>query len=102
MRGEKHVNYSAVLRGELAVGHSRKLDRAQTTKDGLLFALSVAAVALMFVQEEQRHVHFDGQNAAFVWPASKQTATRAFQVELIPDGGTKKIQYTGQRLELKF
>jgi len=35
-------------------------------------------------------------------PASKQTATRTFQVELIPDGGTKKIQYTGQRLELKF
>ena len=35
-------------------------------------------------------------------PASKQTATRAFQVELIPDGLTKKIQYAGQRLELKF
>ena len=35
-------------------------------------------------------------------PASKQTATRAFEVELVPDGGTKKIQYTGQRLELKF
>jgi alpha-glucosidase/alpha-D-xyloside xylohydrolase len=35
-------------------------------------------------------------------PASKQMATRTFQVELIPDGGTKKIQYTGQRVELKF
>jgi alpha-glucosidase/alpha-D-xyloside xylohydrolase len=35
-------------------------------------------------------------------PASKQTATRAFQVELIPDGVTKKIRYTGQRLELQF
>ncbi len=35
-------------------------------------------------------------------PASKQTATRTFQVELIPDGVTKKIRYTGQRLELKF
>jgi len=35
-------------------------------------------------------------------PASKQTATRTFQVELIPDGVTKKIQYTGERFELKF
>ena len=35
-------------------------------------------------------------------PASKQTATRTFQVELILDGGIKKIQYTGQRVKLKF
>ena len=35
-------------------------------------------------------------------PASKQTAKRTFQVELIPDGGTKEIQYNGQPLELKF
>ena len=35
-------------------------------------------------------------------PASKQTATRTFQVELIPDGVTKEIQYTGQRVDLKF
>ena len=32
----------------------------------------------------------------------KQTATRTFQVELIPDGVTKKIQCTGERFELKF
>ena len=35
-------------------------------------------------------------------PASKQTASRAFKIEIIPDGVTKKIRYTGQRLELKF
>ena len=44
----------------------------------------------------------DAAKALSIEPASKQTATRTFQVELIPDGGTKKIQYTGQRLELKF
>mgnify|MGYP001308898481 CR=1 FL=1 len=44
----------------------------------------------------------DAAKTLSIEPASKQTATRAFQVELIPDGGTKKIQYTGQRLELKF
>ena len=35
-------------------------------------------------------------------PASKQKANRTFKIELIPDSVTKKIQYTGQRLELKF
>jgi len=35
-------------------------------------------------------------------PASKQTATRTFQVEIVPDGVTKEIQYTGQRVDLKF
>ena len=35
-------------------------------------------------------------------PESKQTATRTFQVELIPDGVSKEIQYTGQRVDLKF
>ena len=44
----------------------------------------------------------DAAKTLSIEPASKQTATRAFQVELIPDGGTKKVQYTGQRLELKF
>jgi len=44
----------------------------------------------------------DASKTLSIEPASKQTATRAFQVELIPNGGTKKIQYTGQRLELQF
>ena len=44
----------------------------------------------------------DAAKTLSIEPASKQAATRAFQVELIPDGGTRKIQYTGQRLELKF
>ena len=44
----------------------------------------------------------DAAKTLSIEPASKQKATRAFHVELIPDGGTKKIQYTGQRLELKF
>jgi hypothetical protein len=35
-------------------------------------------------------------------PASKQTATRTFQVELIPDGVTKEIRYAGQRLEVSL
>ena len=35
-------------------------------------------------------------------PASKQTAARTFQVEFIPDGRTKEIQYNGRPLELKF
>tara|TARA_B110000438_G_scaffold1073_1_gene1040 strand:- start:18 stop:206 length:189 start_codon:yes stop_codon:yes gene_type:complete len=35
-------------------------------------------------------------------PASKQTATHTFQVELIPDGVSKEIQHTGQPLELQF
>lgn len=29
-------------------------------------------------------------------------ATRTFQVELIPDGVTRLIQYSGRPLELKF
>ena len=35
-------------------------------------------------------------------PASKQTATRTFQAELIPDGVSKEIQHTDQPLELQF
>jgi len=35
-------------------------------------------------------------------PASKKTTTRTFQLELTPDGVTKEIQYTGQRVEFKF
>jgi len=35
-------------------------------------------------------------------PASKQSASRAFKIEIIPDGVTKEIQYTGQRVDLKF
>ena len=35
-------------------------------------------------------------------PESKQAATRTFQIELIPDGVSKEIQYTGQRVDLKF
>ena len=36
-------------------------------------------------------------------PASKQTCQPGtFQVELIPDGVSKEIQYTGQPLELQF
>ena len=35
-------------------------------------------------------------------PASKQTAERKFKIELIPGGVSKDIQYTGQRVELKF
>tara|TARA_Y100001934_G_scaffold170513_1_gene202387 strand:- start:2451 stop:2918 length:468 start_codon:yes stop_codon:yes gene_type:complete len=44
----------------------------------------------------------DASKTLSIEPASKQTAARTFQVELIPNGGTKKIQYTGQRLELQF
>jgi hypothetical protein len=44
----------------------------------------------------------DAAKTLSIEPASNQTATRAFQVELIPDGVTKEIQYTGQPLELKF
>jgi alpha-glucosidase (family GH31 glycosyl hydrolase) len=35
-------------------------------------------------------------------PASKQTVKRKFKIELIPNGVTKDIQYTGHRVELKF
>ena len=35
-------------------------------------------------------------------PASKQSATRTFQFELIPDDVTRLIQYSGRPLELKF
>ena len=35
-------------------------------------------------------------------PGSKQTARRTFQVELIPDGVTRLIEYSGRPLELKF
>jgi alpha-glucosidase/alpha-D-xyloside xylohydrolase len=44
----------------------------------------------------------DAAKTLSIEPASKQTATRAFQVELIPDGRTKEIQYDGRPLELKF
>ena len=61
--------------------------------------------SLDYIQGDSVQTRFKWDDAAktlSLEPASKQTATRAFQVELIPDGGTKKIQYTGQRLELKF
>lgn len=35
-------------------------------------------------------------------PASKQTVTRPFEVELVPDGVTKEIPYKGQRLEVEL
>ena len=44
----------------------------------------------------------DAAKTLSIEPASKQTATRTFQVELIPDGVTRKIQYTGKRLENRF
>jgi alpha-glucosidase (family GH31 glycosyl hydrolase) len=44
----------------------------------------------------------DAAKKLSIEPASRQTATCTFQVELIPDGVTKLIQYTGQRVDLKF
>ncbi|HUT13536.1 MAG TPA: DUF5110 domain-containing protein, partial [Thermoguttaceae bacterium] len=35
-------------------------------------------------------------------PTTKQKAERKFKIELIPDGVTKEIRYTGQRVELEF
>ena len=35
-------------------------------------------------------------------PTTKQKASRAFKIEIIPDGVTKEIQYTGHRLDLAF
>jgi alpha-glucosidase (family GH31 glycosyl hydrolase) len=35
-------------------------------------------------------------------PTTKPKAERKFTIELIPDGVTKEIQYTGQRIELTF
>jgi len=44
----------------------------------------------------------DAAKTLSLGPASKQTVTRTFQVELIPDGVTRLIQYSGRPLELKF
>jgi alpha-glucosidase/alpha-D-xyloside xylohydrolase len=44
----------------------------------------------------------DGAKTLKLEPGSKQTARRTFQVELIPDGVTRLIQYSGRPLELKF
>jgi alpha-glucosidase/alpha-D-xyloside xylohydrolase len=44
----------------------------------------------------------DAAKTLSIEPASKKTGTRTFQVELIPDGGTKEIQYNGRPLALKF
>ena len=44
----------------------------------------------------------DASKTLSIEPASKLKASHTFKIELIPDGVTKKIQYTGQRLELKF
>ncbi|MDG2122186.1 MAG: DUF5110 domain-containing protein, partial [Verrucomicrobiales bacterium] len=35
-------------------------------------------------------------------PASEQTASRAFKIEIIPDGTTKEVRYAGQRLEVNL
>jgi hypothetical protein len=35
-------------------------------------------------------------------PTTKQKAKRTFKLELIPDGVTKEIRYTGQRVEMEF
>jgi alpha-glucosidase/alpha-D-xyloside xylohydrolase len=35
-------------------------------------------------------------------PTTKQKVTRKFRIELIPDGVTEEIRYTGQRVELEF
>ena len=35
-------------------------------------------------------------------PTTKQKITRKFRIELIPDGVTDEIRYTGQRVELEF
>jgi alpha-glucosidase/alpha-D-xyloside xylohydrolase len=62
-------------------------------------------ISLNYLEGDSAQTRFKWDDAArrlSIEPASKQTATHTFQVELIPDCGTKKIQYTGQRLELKF
>jgi alpha-glucosidase/alpha-D-xyloside xylohydrolase len=35
-------------------------------------------------------------------PTTKQKAKRTFKLEFIPDGVTKEIRYTGQRVEMEF
>ena len=62
-------------------------------------------ISLDYLQGDSVQTLIKWDNAAktlSLGPASKQTATRTFQVELIPDGVTKKIRYTGQPLELQF
>ena len=44
----------------------------------------------------------DAAKTLSIEPASKQKVPRTFRIMLMPDGVTKKIQYTGQRLKQKF
>ena len=88
----------------------QKVDEPMTLKiyrgaNGNYTLYGDAGTSLEYLQGDSVQTRFKWDDAAktlSIEPASKQTATRALQVELIPDGGTKKIQYTGQRLELKF
>jgi alpha-glucosidase/alpha-D-xyloside xylohydrolase len=44
----------------------------------------------------------DAAKRLTIEPQAKDNTKRTFKIELIPDGVTKNIRYTGQRLELKF
>ena len=44
----------------------------------------------------------DSANRLTLEPTTKQKITRKFRIELIPDGVTDEIRYTGQRVELEF
>ncbi|MBT3202634.1 MAG: glycoside hydrolase family 31 protein, partial [Phycisphaerales bacterium] len=44
----------------------------------------------------------DAARRLIIEPQAEENPARTFLVELIPDGTTKEIQYTGQRVELEF
>jgi len=65
----------------------------------------VVVISLNYLQGDSVQTLIKWDDAAktlSLEPASKQTASRTFKIEIIPDGVTKKIRYTGERLELKF
>ena len=61
--------------------------------------------SLEYLQGDSVQTRFKWDDAAktlSIEPASKQTATRTFKIELIPDGTAKEIRYAGQRLEVSL
>jgi alpha-glucosidase/alpha-D-xyloside xylohydrolase len=89
---------------------SQEVDQPTTLRiypgaDGQYTLYDDDGISLDYLKEDSVQTLITWDDAAkklTLEPASKQTATRTFQVELIPDGVTRKIRYTGQRLALKF
>jgi len=89
---------------------SQEVDQPTTLRiypgaDGQYTLYDDDGISLNYLREDSVQTLITWDDAAetlTLEPASKQTASRAFQVQIMPEGVSKEIQYTGQRVALTF